>query len=464
MKLKKLALGFLVLALLSCNYVTQMFIPPTATAIPPTMTPVPTETPVPSPTTVPLVPAFIPEECSTVPLATVPPQVAAQATEEVHPNADISKRAQLDILDKVNDIVQHVYVYPDYNGKDWKAIVARYRAEIEAGLKADDFYVEMQKMIEELGDDHSFFLSPIEANEAQEELEGTKDYVGIGVYADFDAEHQRITVISTFPDSSAEHAGIKPHDTILTADNMPVLDEKINRLLGPACSEVIVTVQSPGEQPRTLALVRHNIKGNVRVDARLVPTTDGSKIGYVFIPSFFDEGIPDEVERALNDLGALDGLILDVRMNGGGVSTVANAVMSFFTDGNLGRFASRDDSRTLRVQADSVQNSQTVPLVVLVSKDTASYGELFAGIMRNSRGAKITGETSLGNVELLHGFDFDDGSELWLAAERFYPAHSKDNWEETGIVTDIEAFAPWDTFTFETDPSIAAALKLLGHK
>jgi carboxyl-terminal processing protease len=170
------------------------------------------------------------------------------------------------------------------------------------------------------------------------------------------------------------------------------------------------------------------------------------------------------VEQALHDFGTLDGLILDVRMNGGGVSTVADAVMSFFTAGRLGQFVSRDESRTLRVTADPIENSQTVPMVVMVSKDTVSYGEIFAGIMRDSRNAKITGETSLGNVEVLHGFTFDDGSELWLAAETFRPQHSDDNWEETGIVTDIEAFGEWDTFTFETDPSIGAALTLLGHK
>ena len=115
------------------------------------------------------------------------------------------------------------------------------------------------------------------------------------------------------------------------------------------------------------------------------------------------------------------------------------------------------------VEAVPVQNSQTVPLVVMVDQGTVSYGEIFAGILRDSRDAKITGETSLGNVELLHGFNFDDGSQVWLASERFFPAHSDENWEETGIVPDVQAYADWSTFTFETDPSIAAAVTLLGH-
>jgi C-terminal peptidase prc len=286
----------------------------------------------------------------------------------------------------------------------------------------------------------------------------------VGIYGNFDSPDGHGVVISTFPDSSAEHSGIQMHDRLLLADNLPIADEQSNRLRGPECSAVVVTVQSPGQEPRQVTLIRHNIEGNLRIDARLVATADGSKIGYIFIPSFFDEAIPSEIEQALNDFGTLDGLILDVRMNKGGISTVANAVMSFFTSGRLGQFVSRDSSEPLELEADPIQNSQAVPLVVMVSRESASYAEIFAGIMRDSRGAKITGETSLGNVEILDGFNFEDDSKVWLAARTFVPAHTTDNWEDTGIVTDMEAFAEWDSFTFETDPSIAAALTLLGHK
>jgi len=210
-------------------------------------------------------------------------------------------------------------------------------------------------------------------------------------------------------------------------------------------------------------LVRDAIEGNLRIEARLVPTTDGSKIGYIFIPTFFDETIPPQIMDALESFGKLDGLILDVRMNSGGSSIVANPIMSFFTSGRLGRFVSRTESRPLELDADPIYNSQTVPLVVMVSEGTVSYGEIFAGIMRDSRNAKITGETSLGNVEVLLGYNLPDDSKLWLASERFFPEHSDQNWEETGIVPDVQAYAPWNTFTFDNDPSIAEALNLLGH-
>lgn len=77
-------------------------------------------------------------------------------------------------------------------------------------------------------------------------------------------------------------------------------------------------------------------------------------------------------------------------------------ILGFFTSGNLGQFVSRKDSRPLQISANPIQNSQDVPLIVLVSKETVSFGEVFAGVLRDSGRAKIVGQTSLGNVEILH--------------------------------------------------------------
>ncbi len=464
MKAKRLLFGFTVLSLLACNFVTQMVFPPTATPIPPTPTLTPTATASPTPTATPLVPAYIPPQCdASAPLPTISPDVAIVPTPQFETKT-ISQRMQLQILDEVEHIVEQVYVYPDYNGKDWKGIVARYRAMVQAGLETERFYFEMQNMIGELEDDHSSFVSPVEVQLSEEELKGRIKFVGVGVYSNVDFERGKIVVISTFPGSPADYAGLKPHDSILLVDGKPITAETGVRTLGPECTSVRLTVQSPGEPPREVMVVRAAIQGSVPIDARLVPTADGSRIGYIFIPSFFDETLPGQIENALEQFGELDGLILDVRLNGGGSSTVAYPILSLFTSGKLGDFVSRSASRPLVLRAAPVNNSQTVPLVVLVSKDTASFGEIFAGVLRDARGAKIAGETSLGNVEVLHGYDFDDGSVLWIASETFDSAFSDDDWERDGIIPDIQAFAEWDTFRFETDPSIQAALTLLGHK
>src|SRR5688572_4936483 len=302
MRKKRIVFGFLILTLLSCNYVTQMIVPATATPLP-TSTPTASATPTP----VPLVPAFIPDECTSVPLATIPPESAlGQPTLESEANAIVSKSEQENILEELSKIVEDVYVYPDFNGKDWNAVKAKYQSLIESGLDTVSFYREMQAMIEELQDEHSFFLSPLEVEESEAEFRGEGKSVGIGIYPLPDVERQRLVVISTFPGSPAEYAGIGPHDSILLADGLPIDVETGNRIIGPICSAVVLTVQSPGESPREVMLVRQNIQGGVEIEARLVPTNDGSKIGYIFIPTFFDETIPPQIENALNQFGELD--------------------------------------------------------------------------------------------------------------------------------------------------------------
>ncbi len=460
MKIKRIVFGFSILSLLACNFVTQRVFPPTVT---PTATVTQTATASPTVTATSFAPAFIPPKCAASPLATVPADTLLQATPEFKVD-EISKAEQLKILDDMSKVVRDNYVYPNFNGNDWNAIAAMYRARVKAGLDTQVFYDQMYTMITELGDDHSFFLSPADVTETESELKGDVEFVGVGIYGQPDFQKSELTVISVFPGSAADRAGIRSHDTLLLVDGHPIDPQFSSRLRGPECSVAIVKVRSPGGEPHDAMLVRYPVEGNVPVDARLVTTSDGSKIGYIFIPSFFDETIPEQVKKALNKFGRLDGLILDLRMNGGGSSSVTYPILEYFVHGKVGTFVSRDTSRPLEIRTDEIQNSQSVPMVVLVDKNTVSFAEIFAGIMKDSGRAKIVGETSMGNVEVLHGFNFEDGSQLWLAAETFRSAFSDANWEGTGIVPDVQAFANWNTFEFDSDPSVAAALKVLGHQ
>lgn len=455
MSYRRLPLIVVLISSLACNFVTRAFRPVPAT-------PTPTSSPTP------LKPAYIPPGCEAAAIATIPPATElALPTPAIRANPAIDPKLQLQVFDETVKVVSDVYVYPDFNGKDWKSIAASHRAKVEAGLTTEAYYSEMQKMVEELGDEHSRFDSPVDVAEVQAELAGTSQFVGIGVLVVPEIPKGRLSVIGVFPDSPAEHGGLKPHDSILAVDGLPLIEGQevyTYRVRGPECSAGRLTIQSPGQAPRDVLVLRHRIEGGLPVDARLVTTSDGSRIGYILLPSFFDEKIPGEMVAALQRFGALDGLILDNRVNGGGSSDVVEPVLSYFASGTFGTFKSRTASRPLTIQPAAVGNSQTVPLVVLVGEDTASFGEIFSGVLHDSGRAKVVGQTTMGNVEVLHGYDFEDGSRLWIAEETFDPAVSHANWEQTGIVPDVEAHADWDTFTFETDPAIRAAVKLLGHQ
>jgi len=443
---------------LACNTVTKPFNPASTN---PSQSPAPAATAFESP-------SYIPPECQNSPIATIPaPTTIAVPTLGVEPNPPISKDEQLKVFDELVNTINKVYLYPDFNGVDWKEIAATYRAKVESGLDTETFYIEMESLVSELKDDHSQFESPSILAIDNAELSGHNDYVGIGVLVLPQVEKGNITALSIFPGSAADHASIKSHDSLLAVDGIPLVENgeaHIERVRGPECSTLRLTLQSPGGEPHDIFLMRYKISAPEPIDARLVPTTDGSRIGYIFIPTFYDETIPGQVKKALTDFGELDGLILDNRMNGGGSSDILEPILADFINGTLGQFVSRSGKRPLEIKADPVNNSQTVPLVVLVGLDTVSFGEIFSGIMQDQGRAKIVGQTTLGNVETLSGYDFSDGSRAWIAQERFDPAISHADWEQTGIIPDVQAFADWDTFTFEDDPSVKAAIELLGHR
>jgi C-terminal processing protease CtpA/Prc len=131
--------------------------------------------------------------------------------------------------------------------------------------------------------------------------------------------------------------------------------------------------------------------------------------------------------------------------------------------GTLGHFFDRDNSRrAFNVIGTDINGSFDVPLVVLVGPGTVSFGEITSGIFQDARRATIIGETTGGNIELLWGFDFEDGSRAWIAHETFRPRQNPDmDWEQTGIIPDITAHSNWDEITPDNDPAIQAALEYL---
>jgi C-terminal peptidase prc len=478
MKIRKILPILLVLLGLSCNFVTRAFLPatPTAISIPtarPTFTLAPTlsTTPEASNTPEPNSSAqdiYIPPACQGMPVATLPPAtMQALPTEVVPVNPPISTDKQLVLFDKVVSTINKVYLYPDFNGVDWKGITATYRARVKAGLDTEAFYSLMVDLVRELKDNHSAFLSPANSAVVAQKSAGNPDFVGIGIVAISDFDKKVGDILIVYPGSPAERAGLKAHDSILAIDGLPVIEnnqDTIQRARGPQCSAVTLSVQSPGMKARQVTMLRYKINSPGSIDARLVTTRDGSRIGYIFIDTFEDKTVPDQVRQALQDFGKLDGLIIDNRMNSGGWVAVMRSLLGFFTDGLMGHWVNQTGSSPFVVSANPVNNSQTVPLVLVVGRGSASGGELFTGMLQDIGRAKVVGETSPGIVEALSVISFEDGSHMNIAVERFDPRVSHINWEKRGIIPDVQAYADWDTVTLDTDPAILAALKIFGHQ
>ena len=377
----------------------------------------------------------------------------------------LSEEDQLYIFEELWGIVNEEYLYPDFNGLDWDEVYDVYREKIEAGLTTDKFYLAMDEMLILLGDEHSIFLTPEMVAAEVAEYEGSGEFVGIGVWMEPVYERGRLVILLVFPDSPAEAAGLKAHDSILEVDGQPALNEYGNytpALDGSAGSDMTLVVQSPGEEPRELVVTRQVVSSSFPVPHQLLHTPDGKRVGYILIPTFSDSSIAEKVEAALETLSEdspLDGVIIDNRLNIGGFDTVMADTLRLFADGLMGHFVDRHEEEPLEVKAKDINGSTEIPLVVLVGRGTVSFGEVFSGLLRDQGRAYVIGETTYGNVETLWGYDFPDGSRAWIAHSTFRPVNDKDSdWERSGIVPDLEIYSAWDLVTNKTDPVILAAL------
>jgi carboxyl-terminal processing protease len=278
-------------------------------------------------------------------------------------------------------------------------------------------------------------------------------------------EEGLLTIISVLPGSPADFVGLRPHDSIVAVDGIPLGTEESfesDRLRGPECTIVAMTVRSPDGSERVLTTVRARVQGNLPIEFYLLPDAGGRRVAYLLIPTFADTTIDDQVRDALSEAGPLDGLIVDLRTNGGGSSLVAEPIMALFLSGTLGEYSSREGTRELIIEGDPIHNTATVPLAVLIGDHTESYGEIVAGLLSSRDATLLVGETTDGNVETLHGFALPGGSMVWIAAEVFVPSDDPNaDWERDGIVPDIVAPTEWQDFTIADDPAVTAALEAL---
>lgn len=434
----------------------------------PSATPTPTVTPTSTATQSPSATASATATPSHTPTLTPTPLPSATptTTSSAPTPTQLPLALQLEVFEKLWKAVNEEYLYPDFNGLDWNAVHVEYRQRIEAGLSNAGFYAAMAEMISSLGDDHSQFLTPEQQAAQETEHEGNLDYVGIGVIISAVPERQRAVVNVVFPGSPAEEAGLQMHDSIFTVDGQPILDEQgrlTSILRGPEGTTVSVVTQRPGEEPRIVQITRRRITGAEPVPSAVLTSSLGKRVGYILIPTFIDSTIDNQVGAALESMtadGALDGLIIDNRLNGGGYEDVLIGTLRYFLSGVVGHFYNRQSESALNLgKGKDINGSQTVPMVIMVGPATASFGEISSGILQDTERAYVIGETTDGNVEILYVYPFADGSVAEIAHDAFRPLNHPDaNWEQTGIVPDLSVPAAWDLYTLDTDPAVKAAL------
>jgi len=286
-------------------------------------------------------------------------------------------------------------------------------------------------------DPYSAYLTP----ERYKELEiGTSGEFG-GVGIEISGENDILTVITPIEGSPAAKAGIKPGDLIIAIDGKSTqglsVDEAVKSLRGPKGSTVKITIQSQGDKnPREVVLVRDIIYVK-SVNSKLI---DG-RIGYIKL-SQFQEKTSEELVKAIEALESgnksqLNGLILDLRNNPGGLLTQAVEVADEFIDeGLIVSVKGRVEDQSTEYYATKKDNTRGYPIVVLVNKGSASASEVVAEALQDKKRAIILGTKTFGKGSVQSIIKLDDGSGLKLTTAKFY-APSGRSINQVGVIPDV---------------------------
>ncbi len=382
-----------------------------------------------------------------------PPTPTAIPTPTPPPQLTVTQRQQMfaEVWNKVNTY----YLYADFHGLDWEAVRAEFAPRIAAARDANEFYALLTEMVDRLGDQHSRFLAPGAAIAEDERIIGIENRVGIGILTAF--TEKGLIIQRVFPDSQAEQAGLQSRDRIIAVDGTPCTPRLCGSIQGPEGTQVELTIAKINGDIVNLTVTRQP------VSVRLSPTTRRltNDIGYISIPSLWINDMAQQVSGALTDMVVerpLRGLVIDLRGNPGGWRSVMVSVLSHFVRGESGTFFDRNGKTPLIVKEGSGPDLRGLPLVVLVDKDTASYAEVLAGVLRLEAGAYIIGQPTLGNTETIYAYELEGGARLWLAQEGFFLSNGV-NLEGQGVQPDRVMDIDWLHYTEQDDPYIREALQ-----
>ena len=298
-------------------------------------------------------------------------------------------------------------------------------------------YGAIQGMLQTL-DPHSSFLPPDVYKELQVETKGT--FGGLGI--EITIRDGVLTIVSPIEDTPADRAGIQAGDKIVAIDRETTKDmtlfEAVKRLRGKKGTDVTITIRREGlAEPRDYTLTRAIIKMQ-SVRSRLIE----ERYGYIRIAQF-QENTSRELVRVLQSLrdesgGKLQGLIMDLRNNPGGLLDQAIQVADTFLDsGKIVYTDGRVSSQKMEFFAHPQKEKFPYPMIVLVNGGSASGAEIVAGALQDHQRAVVLGTPTFGKGSVQTIIPLDDGSGLKLTTAHYFTPSGRVIQAE-GIKPDID--------------------------
>jgi carboxyl-terminal processing protease len=293
-------------------------------------------------------------------------------------------------------------------------------------------YGAIQGMVEKLDDPYSRFLTPKQYQRFTSiDLNG--EFVGVGVQ--ITVREGQLLVITPLRGSPAELAGIRAGDIILEIDERSTegitLDEAVELLRGERGTSVNLKVQHVDGTVEEIMIVRQLIELDP-VEYHL----EGERIGYLRITTF-NRKAAEEANQALDELTdreRIEGLVLDLRNNPGGLLEEAASVAGKFVDrGPIFNVTDGSGTEPYLTRGNDLPN---LPIAVLINQGTASAAEILAGAIQDHQMGILVGERSFGKGVIQTAYPLSDGSGVIITTAE-YTTPNGHRVQDLGLVPDI---------------------------
>lgn len=322
-------------------------------------------------------------------------------------------------------LVNQSYVDPAHlEGVHWRQL--RQRALEQPIETSEAAYDAITTMLAPLADPYTRLLRPNDYKVLRSATQGSVN--GIGLQLGSSGPDQRIVAITALEGSPAAEAGISSGTEILEVDGSSAkamgLETTASRLRGEAGSRVQLVLRSPEGTTRELLLQRRAVNLLPVLSREL--EQNGKRLGYLRI-SQFSEPVPEQVSQILQGFSKrqIDGLILDLRNNSGGLVEAGLAVANGLLDGQP--IVETLDRQGLR---DPIQASPgrwyAGPMLTLVNGGTASASEIVAGALQDDGRSVLLGSRTFGKGLIQTLIGLGDGSGLAVTVARYVTPSGRD--------------------------------------
>ena len=309
----------------------------------------------------------------------------------------------------------------------------------------DNYYQEIDRdelleagisgMIRYLGDPYSTYMNKDDAEDFNEDVDGT--YQGIG--AEIKYNEDKLPMIGkVFKNSPAEKAGLRENDIILKVNDEDVTKKSLASIAelvkGDQGTKVNMTIERD-KQEIEIVLTR-GVVDNISVTSEIIEKNN-KKIGYIYLSIFASNTtaqFKDELKKLEDE--KIDSLIIDVRGNSGGYLTTVTDIISMFTKKGETIYRLKTKEKVELIK-DETDESRNYPVVVLADGGSASASEVLVGAFSDTYHAKIVGTKTFGKGRVQKVFTLSSGAifkytyQEWLTPKGNYI-------DKVGISPDVE--------------------------